>query len=92
MKFLPSSLLLPLTSMPIRTQSLSLGGLPSCGQMWQRSAKWFPLSIDQGHPGMNYRFPPGLGGTQPRWDMVELQRVVMLVSEEFLGLGVVRIE
>lgn len=41
---------------------------------------------------MNYRFHPGLGGTQPRWDMVELQRVVMLVSEEFLGLGVVRIE
>jgi len=78
--------------MPIRTQSLSLGGLPSCGQMWQRSAKWFPLSIDQGHPGMNYRFHPGLRGTQPRWDMVELQRVVMLVSEEFLGLGVVRIE
>lgn len=49
-------------------------------------------SSEVAQPVCVYRFHPGLRGTQPRWDMVELQRVVMLVSEEFLGLGVVRIE
>lgn len=47
-----------------KTQSLSQGSLPPCGQMWQRSAKWFLLSIDQRHPGMNYRFHPELRAAQ----------------------------
>ena len=60
--------------------------------MAERSAKRSPSSVDQDHPGMSHSFHQGLRGTQPSRGMVGSQRVGILVSGEFLGLGLVGTE